>query len=552
MSLVAEENALLERLLYKRSAQLRSMKILQGLKQIHRSLKRFFLLKIETPLSDFLQDLESAVVEEGIATHLPSKQTADYVVVHLLRFSAVLGNITSRCKSVFLHVHLHLSTGNLIGQNLIFLSLLSRIWVCCGTLLFDLSTLYSAFYPVRDILSPTNITWLPENDVLPCEISIPREREGHPKDSAVGDELALLLQNTSQAAADNLDEEGEGLLPLSGATTFRTAVDEDFGDPVSLSDVEMEGDGEHPGLQLPFVCDVNGKEKRRTRLSLTGNQQEQIDQLKERIEGASTIQDLQLLLKQFRPVLPHLADAKQRKCGATLSSLQLRSQVAKRKRNDARVKKLVIMGRTKLLKLLKSVKSKSPSGFSKVEKAAARSLPDKQKKGKKAKSEKHSNVGSISLARTRGKQQMTLETDSRKSPDVNKSNAKNQTKRQETLATQKFQSDNDIRREELEQASESRSVESLLSSQQLTKVLRTIKRKRQFKLKGKLFELTESLASEVLPDLLVIKREMDSVESTDAENVLLTRATKKLWRAVRSIPALRLQWKAVKKKSVVQ
>ncbi|KAK7480360.1 hypothetical protein BaRGS_00028407 [Batillaria attramentaria] len=470
---MAEENRLLERILYKKAGQLRSCKSQQCLRQLHRSLKRLFEVNPPAPVADLLQDFQNAVLEEGIPVYLPSRQTTEYVLVHLMRLQE--------------------------EQEL-------------------------------------------PRDILPAEVggtSIMNQAEE--------DELTLLLEASSQTGAAS-DSDEEQVLPAfrkTSETTHSGVLLEDLGDPVSVSDIEMGDEDLTPDLE---TASVNWKQT--VHLPHEGKQQMTTAQLMERIQKAPTIRDLQLLLKRCRQILPSTSITKQKKCAMSLTSLQARSQMAERSKNIAAGQKLLSQGRKKLLQLLKSAKPKPLKGAENGENLwhaeGSSKKPSRQKKSKRGK-----------LSRTTAAENSHGQRDEHTLHDTTTETAvcsgspsytDSPKKGKRTPKVNSSQHTDEV--DETGEESTNKQVSLLSTKQQLVKIVRSVKRKQQFKLKGSLFELQEPEAAELLPHLQSIRSKLKTVKTKEEGDTLLVKATKRLWKAVRCRQALRSQWKLMKRKAL--
>ncbi|KAL8583766.1 hypothetical protein ACOMHN_000387 [Nucella lapillus] len=158
--LLASEYFVLRRLVYMKHGQLRREKSYQGLKQIRTCVKKFFGLGLEKTVKEINAHFQDALVQEGIRVYLPSLQMFEHLLTQLLSAAALLTSTASRCAAVFLHVYRHLAAGMLIPANMVFMSMLSRIWACCQGLCLELQSWYQRLRPATDVLKPTEVAWV--------------------------------------------------------------------------------------------------------------------------------------------------------------------------------------------------------------------------------------------------------------------------------------------------------------------------------------------------------------------------------------------------------
>ncbi|KAK7104768.1 hypothetical protein V1264_019431 [Littorina saxatilis] len=357
---LASEYFVMNKLLYTKQGQLRRENSLQGLKQIRLCLKRLFACGLEIKIKDFHSDFDSAIIQEGIRVYLPSRQMWEYLLTHFLGTAALLTNTASRCAGVFLHVHRHLASGHLIPTNMVFLSMLSRIWACCQALCLELQTWYLDLIPVKDVLASTNFPWLPAAESLPDDLSSWLSEQGLDAGLATfervagSDDLAALMEIYQQGkGSDDEDESTDALdqtLPVSMDDTLQEAgeahvgSDEDFGDPVRVSDVDVDSGEE--GQESGNTCVPGEPKKESASTALPG--------LKTKVLKAPTIRDLQLILRKLCKKFPENATKKkQEKFAAALGRLETRSLTAERKGRQEQAQKLLIQARKKVFKFIK-------------------------------------------------------------------------------------------------------------------------------------------------------------------------------------------------------
>nr|XP_006812529.1 PREDICTED: uncharacterized protein C3orf17-like [Saccoglossus kowalevskii] len=69
------------------------------------------------------------------------------------------------------HLLQELSTGDFISYNLMFVSLVSRIWILLRALLLDIIASYSNLRPWIEKATSSKIVWLKDTEQLPDDLS---------------------------------------------------------------------------------------------------------------------------------------------------------------------------------------------------------------------------------------------------------------------------------------------------------------------------------------------------------------------------------------------
>ncbi|XP_006812529.2 uncharacterized protein LOC100378356 [Saccoglossus kowalevskii] len=158
------------RLLYKLNKAWRHKKSFQYLRKFAHSLKKMQ----DSDLSDVVEEYLKCIGEKDFSSTkmlLPSKQMTEYMLVRLLGFSQLCAyNMKSSIVTIN-HLLQELSTGDFISYNLMFVSLVSRIWILLRALLLDIIASYSNLRPWIEKATSSKIVWLKDTEQLPDDLS---------------------------------------------------------------------------------------------------------------------------------------------------------------------------------------------------------------------------------------------------------------------------------------------------------------------------------------------------------------------------------------------
>ncbi|XP_078001020.1 uncharacterized protein LOC144453574 [Glandiceps talaboti] len=137
---------------------------------------------------------------------------------------------------------LELSVGEFISHNLLFVALLSRIWVLLKALLLEVIAWYSKLVPWREKLKAGAMEWLPKGEVLPDNLLDWLGPENDPSKSS-----RLVQQNSSLHTSylnklfnSSQFDDDETLIPAeeSQHEDMFTEVYTDIGEPITAEELE--------------------------------------------------------------------------------------------------------------------------------------------------------------------------------------------------------------------------------------------------------------------------------------------------------------------------
>ncbi|PVD25711.1 hypothetical protein C0Q70_13371 [Pomacea canaliculata] len=164
------------------------------------------------------------------------------------------------------HVKRHLSCGILIGLNLTFLALLSRIWARCRSLSEAYQKWYQDLYPVLFVLTPTNVRWLPEGQELPCDLEAWQKSHGFTpalQESSLEvliDDWAVLLKKYESVHGDDIEEQMTDISEIDRLPDLDLGyLDEDVGESVSLNEAATTWSA---GRDEQFIKNKSEKKKK--------------------------------------------------------------------------------------------------------------------------------------------------------------------------------------------------------------------------------------------------------------------------------------------------
>ncbi|XP_060085812.1 uncharacterized protein LOC132565196 [Ylistrum balloti] len=169
ISVLKSELHILSKMIYKKNSQRRREKTLQGLKRIESCVERFCAFEDIKYLEDISSSLNSVDLSDN-STYMPSKQMLEFVLVRLMGLAALLTQTTAYCVHTFLTVQHDLEIGIFIPQSLLFLSVISRIWVLSKSTCIYMVTWYDSLQKCLNYLEPTQVVWLEDPGILPVSL----------------------------------------------------------------------------------------------------------------------------------------------------------------------------------------------------------------------------------------------------------------------------------------------------------------------------------------------------------------------------------------------
>lgn len=151
------ESYVLSRMIYKMNNQWRGEKTLQGLKRIHTTLKQHQELKVIEYLKELREHFKECNLHVG-EIYLPAQQMMVYLLRQIMGLSYLVAKTCGYCQYTYIYISQYLAIGNFIPQNMIFLSLVSRIWTLCRSLTLHSVTWYTDIYSILDVFPQTQVT----------------------------------------------------------------------------------------------------------------------------------------------------------------------------------------------------------------------------------------------------------------------------------------------------------------------------------------------------------------------------------------------------------
>ncbi|KAL5009030.1 hypothetical protein ScPMuIL_014611 [Solemya velum] len=169
------EYSVLKRVIYKQNSQMRSYRGMKGLKRVESCLKRYLNIHLPSIVEEYAASILRLDVlqSSGGTVLLPSRQMVEYLLSQWMRAAMLLLQTANFCVYAFTSIYRSLEVkGELIPQNSLFLSIISRLWVLCKCLYGSLEDWYGNVYVCLDVLESTQASWLPTDQVLPKDLSI--------------------------------------------------------------------------------------------------------------------------------------------------------------------------------------------------------------------------------------------------------------------------------------------------------------------------------------------------------------------------------------------
>ncbi|KAL3874972.1 hypothetical protein ACJMK2_037918 [Sinanodonta woodiana] len=235
------ENTLLESLVYKLNNQFRAEKFFQGLRKIRSCLKRFKEVDLEKLLSEIKPEFQiDPKMQVNRLEHLPSQQSVQYILVRIMSTTALLTQMANYCMYTFICSQMQLRIGSFIPQHLIFVSLVSRIWVICKSLCVSMGNLYNNLTSCLPALAKTEVSWLPEDEELPKDLLTWLEQVFPSPDEQEQDVTRQMQEIVEQRGRDDTNNEGQKIAhdereknrPVTKPEESSICTLEDIGEPV--------------------------------------------------------------------------------------------------------------------------------------------------------------------------------------------------------------------------------------------------------------------------------------------------------------------------------
>ncbi|XP_070579063.1 nucleolus and neural progenitor protein-like isoform X4 [Ptychodera flava] len=135
------------------------------------SLRRMnkFWAHVQFEVTEIIECIGQANVLTG-EMQLPSRQMIEYILVQFMVFSQLCAHAIKLCVITFNGLLEELSSGEFVGFNLMFVAMISRIWLLLNAFLFEVISWYSLVFPWRRSLQGTAVEWLPVDEQLPGDL----------------------------------------------------------------------------------------------------------------------------------------------------------------------------------------------------------------------------------------------------------------------------------------------------------------------------------------------------------------------------------------------
>ncbi|XP_071791269.1 uncharacterized protein [Asterias amurensis] len=243
---LSSEEYTLNRLLYKVNNQQRQWRWHQMMKKIQKC-----LIKLQSTLP--VKFIEDAVCccqithdERSSTIRLPSRQMLEYILIKLMGQAKLCVYILNMAESVYVFAVQNITCGQFLGQNMIYSSIVSRVWVMMRSMLKDMTSWYSHLLPWMDKLKATLMQWMTTEDAFPPSLLLWLKPDYDParydikqpskkKPSTLLD--SMFADQADGKALKNETEEKEHSLEES-LTTKEPVLD--LGEPVALDEVAQK------------------------------------------------------------------------------------------------------------------------------------------------------------------------------------------------------------------------------------------------------------------------------------------------------------------------
>ncbi|XP_072030556.1 uncharacterized protein [Amphiura filiformis] len=238
---LASERFTLTRLLFKLHNQQNRFKWYQLMTKIDK-----VLVRIENiSLTEYVEELKECCYKNSRpsstspAWHMCSRQMHQYFLVKLMSISKLCGYTTALCEQTAVFLVQFLSLGHMVSNNLVFCSLISRIWVLLQSLLSNAIKWYDKLHLWCTKLKATAVPWLPSDECLPESLSKWLASDSDPVNLTKKSKTQKLLskwfreqEETNTSDVSLLDNTGDDI-------KLDTASFLDLGEPISVLDQEL-------------------------------------------------------------------------------------------------------------------------------------------------------------------------------------------------------------------------------------------------------------------------------------------------------------------------
>ncbi|XP_052105878.1 uncharacterized protein LOC127738596 [Mytilus californianus] len=199
------ESYVLSRMLYKMNSQWRSEKSLQGLKRIKTCLNRYKDLKLIEYVAELKDHFDGCDLYLG-EIYLPAQQMIVYLLRKVICLASLMTQMCNYCKYTYVYISQNLSIGNFIPQNMVFLSMVSRIWALGKSLGLHSARWYEGINRCLDVFPQTQVQTVTAD--LPSTLSSILTMEEFQSDSPEGN-ISLSPEDLSIDSDEDMDFQPE-------------------------------------------------------------------------------------------------------------------------------------------------------------------------------------------------------------------------------------------------------------------------------------------------------------------------------------------------------
>ncbi|XP_063427975.1 uncharacterized protein LOC134711353 [Mytilus trossulus] len=150
------ESYVLSRMVYKMNSQWRREKSMQGLKRIKTCLNRYKDLKLVEYVAELKDHFDGCDLYLG-EVYLPAQQMIVYLLRQMMCLARLMTQMCNYCKYTYVYISQNISIGNFIPQNMVFLSMVSRIWALGKSLGLHSARWYEGIYKCLDVFPQTQV-----------------------------------------------------------------------------------------------------------------------------------------------------------------------------------------------------------------------------------------------------------------------------------------------------------------------------------------------------------------------------------------------------------
>ncbi|XP_071162818.1 DNA ligase 1-like [Mytilus edulis] len=150
------ESYVLSRMVYKMNSQWRREKSMQGLKRIKTCLNRYKDLKLFEYVAELKDHFDGCDLYLG-EVYLPAQQMIVYLLRQMMCLARLMTQMCNYCKYTYVYISQNISIGNFIPQNMVFLSMVSRIWALGKSLGLHSARWYEGIYKCLDVFPQTQV-----------------------------------------------------------------------------------------------------------------------------------------------------------------------------------------------------------------------------------------------------------------------------------------------------------------------------------------------------------------------------------------------------------